>query len=146
LCFEQACAGKKPNNVSLCVLAHAYGRAGKTNKARGLSARLQTLAKRRFVSPYAMALAAVGLREDSLALDWLETALHDHDYWIHKLAAKPHFDHLKQAFPVSVVLPAVGRSGFLISWLAKSQMQLVSSLVLFSISPAAKPRYVAQLL
>lgn len=56
------------------VLAYAYGRAGQVEKARKITNDLSLLAKHRYVSPFSIAIARLGLGETDEALQLLEKA------------------------------------------------------------------------
>jgi TolB-like protein/DNA-binding winged helix-turn-helix (wHTH) protein/Tfp pilus assembly protein PilF len=58
-------------------LGYTYGVWGKRNEARKILLQLNQLSKRRYVSPYAIALVYVGLDEKDLAFDWLQKAVTD---------------------------------------------------------------------
>jgi TolB-like protein/DNA-binding winged helix-turn-helix (wHTH) protein/tetratricopeptide (TPR) repeat protein len=58
-------------------LGYTYGVWGKRNEALKTVRQLEQLSKRRYVSPYAIALVYVGLDEKDLAFDWLQKAVVD---------------------------------------------------------------------
>ena len=59
---------------SLGMLGQAYARSGQKDEAQKVLARLNDLAKSRYVAPYAVALVDLGLGEKEAALDELERA------------------------------------------------------------------------
>jgi Flp pilus assembly protein TadD len=61
----------------LSHLGYTYGVWGKRNEALKIVRQLEQLSKRRYVSPYAIALVYVGLDEKDLAFDWLQKAVTD---------------------------------------------------------------------
>ena len=60
-------------------LAYAYSAAGDKEKARGILAKLEGRARREKVSPYAIAIAHLGLGENDAALTALERAVDQHE-------------------------------------------------------------------
>lgn len=62
----------EPRIVS--ALAFAYGAAGEKEKASKLIADLAADSKKRYVSPFSIAIAHAGLGEDEASIDWLEKA------------------------------------------------------------------------
>ena len=65
------------NPGSLASLGYTYALSGKRVEARKILKQLAQLSKRRYVSPYSIAMIYVGLGEKDLAFDWLEKALAD---------------------------------------------------------------------
>lgn len=65
------------NPGSLASLGYTYALSGKRVEARKILKQLAQLSKRRYVSPYSIAMVYVGLGEKDLAFDWLEKALAD---------------------------------------------------------------------
>jgi tetratricopeptide (TPR) repeat protein len=68
-------SGGAPDYLS--HLGYTYGVWGKRNEALRIVRQLEQLSKRRYVSPYAIALVYVGLDEKDLAFDWLQKAVVD---------------------------------------------------------------------
>jgi TolB-like protein/Flp pilus assembly protein TadD len=62
----------EPRIVS--ALAFAYGAAGEKDKASKLIADLAADSKKRYVSPFSIAIAHAGLGEDEASIEWLEKA------------------------------------------------------------------------
>jgi serine/threonine-protein kinase len=58
----------------LAQLGQAYGTVGNVARARDVLRQLEELSRRKFVSPYHMALVYTGLGEQDSAIDWLERA------------------------------------------------------------------------
>src|SRR4030067_1009219 len=61
--LQQALILSKNSSVVLASLGQAYGFAGQISKAEAILARLEALSKRRYVSPYAMALGYAGMKD-----------------------------------------------------------------------------------
>jgi len=61
----------------LAALSYAYGRAGDQVKAQAILAELNELAKRRYVSPFSIAVASLGSRDTNKVMDLLEAAYNE---------------------------------------------------------------------
>jgi TolB-like protein/Tfp pilus assembly protein PilF len=78
----------------LAALAHAYGLAGKTEKARGILGDLMERSRRSYVPPTSIAVIYAGLGEKENALEWLEKAWGEQDVGLHTLKVHPIFNGL----------------------------------------------------
>lgn len=80
----------------LAALGHAYATAGQRAEAQQVLAELQTLAQRKYVSPYDVATIYAALGEKEQAFDWLEKAYADRCGWLAWwLKVDPKFDSLR---------------------------------------------------
>jgi serine/threonine-protein kinase len=95
--FQNAQASGDEQPAVMAALGHAWAKAGETAKAEETLCRLQQLSAKRYVSPYWHAIVYAGLRQDSLAIQWLETGYQQRDVWLVWLAAEPRFDELRTA-------------------------------------------------
>jgi TolB-like protein/DNA-binding winged helix-turn-helix (wHTH) protein/Tfp pilus assembly protein PilF len=77
------------------VLAFAYARTGQTEKARKILGDLNELAKQRYVSPFSLALANLGLGETEVAIDNLEKAYAERSDTMAIIDVYPLLDSLK---------------------------------------------------
>jgi TolB-like protein/Tfp pilus assembly protein PilF len=81
---------------ALAMLGQAYGRNGQTEQARNVLAQLNAEAKSRYVAPYALALALLGLGEKERALAELERAYQTHDTnYLFVIKTDPLLDDLR---------------------------------------------------
>ena len=81
---------------ALAMLGQAYARNGQTEEARKVLAQLNEEAKSRYVAPYAVALALLGLGEKERALAELERAYQTHDTnYLFVIKADPLLDDLR---------------------------------------------------
>jgi Tfp pilus assembly protein PilF len=81
---------------ALAMLGQAYGRNGQTEEARKVLAQLHEEAKSRYVAPYALALALLGLGEKERALAELERAYQTHDTnYLFVIKTDPLLDDLR---------------------------------------------------
>ena len=72
--LETAVSLSPGDTLWLAQLGEAYGVVGNVAGARDVLRQLEELSRRRFVSPYHMALVYTGLGEQETAVDWLERA------------------------------------------------------------------------
>jgi tetratricopeptide (TPR) repeat protein len=78
----------------LAVLGYAHAAAGREADARKIVGEMDALSKRRYVSPYHLAMVAAGLGERDRALDLLEKAYEDREGRMTILRVAPEFDVL----------------------------------------------------
>jgi TolB-like protein/DNA-binding winged helix-turn-helix (wHTH) protein/Flp pilus assembly protein TadD len=79
----------------LAQLALVSGRAGLADRARALLAELQTRSRGEHVSPFAFALVHVGLGERAAAIEALEGAYREREWYLCVLKTEPTFDPLR---------------------------------------------------
>jgi tetratricopeptide (TPR) repeat protein len=72
--LETAVSLAPGDTMLLAQLGEAYGFAGRMEDARAMLARLQALARERYVSPYHLAYIYTGLGDQEMAVDLLEQA------------------------------------------------------------------------
>jgi eukaryotic-like serine/threonine-protein kinase len=77
------------------TLGHAYAVAGKQREALHVLDELKSLSRRRYVSPYFIALVYAGLRNDEETFAWLEKAYQERHPYLILLKVEPVFDHLR---------------------------------------------------
>jgi serine/threonine-protein kinase len=87
------------------ILAHIYGRMGRTEEARGL---LSGILSSSDAAPYDVALAYAGLGENDNAFKWLEKALQERSGSFNELNADPIFDRLRPDPRFAVLLRRMG--------------------------------------
>ena len=73
------------------ALGHAYAVSGRRGDALKERARLVSLSKNRYVSPFEIALIDAGLGDRDEALDWLERGVDEHAAWMIWLDPNPRF-------------------------------------------------------
>ncbi len=93
--YEQARTLSRGSPFVIGGLGHAYGRCGQTAAARKLAAELLELSKRRYVSPFDIALVHAGLDDTPAALDWLERAYQERSVWMVYLKIDPRLERLR---------------------------------------------------
>lgn len=93
--FQRALEISPSSPLGLSALAHAYGLSGNPAEANKLLARLQSLSKKQYVSPYYIALVYLGLGRSELTMDWLEKAYTDRSNGLVFLKVEPELDPLR---------------------------------------------------
>jgi TolB-like protein/tRNA A-37 threonylcarbamoyl transferase component Bud32 len=71
-----------------------YGRAGRTAQARSLQHKMEQLARVRYISPEALAIASLGLGDTTQALAMLERGLKDRAFFMPFIGADPIYEPL----------------------------------------------------
>ncbi len=80
------------NSKAISLRGYLLAKLGRANEAREVLSTLETIARERYVPPYAMALVHAGLGESELALEWLERALAVRDVHLAFLPVDPKWD------------------------------------------------------
>ena len=95
------------------ALAHGLALAGQRAEAQTALAELLDTARRRYVSPYDIALVYAGLGEKNQALFWLEKAYEDRSGWLALwLKVDPKFDELRSDFHFTDLLRRIGHADY----------------------------------
>jgi TolB-like protein/DNA-binding winged helix-turn-helix (wHTH) protein/Flp pilus assembly protein TadD len=81
--------------VTLAAIGNVEGVAGKRREARDILAKLNTLAQKKYVTPYGVALVYDGLGEKDQALSWLDKALDDRSHWLVWIRLDPRWDAVR---------------------------------------------------
>ncbi|MFY9607375.1 MAG: tetratricopeptide repeat protein [Blastocatellia bacterium] len=76
-------------------LGHAYAVSGRRDKAQQVLAESKRQSKRRYISPFMIAIVHVGLDEKDQAFQWLEKAYDDRSVWMVFLKVDPRLDSLR---------------------------------------------------
>ena len=107
---ERAIAMSGETARSLALLAHAYGRAGHSEKAHALIARLVEKTRQDYVQPHDMTIAYLGVGDKEQALKWLERGFEERDelaalarapFWYVPLQTEPRFQDLLRRLRLS---------------------------------------------
>jgi TolB-like protein/DNA-binding winged helix-turn-helix (wHTH) protein/Tfp pilus assembly protein PilF len=80
---------------AVAALARTYAVSGRTTEARKLLDQLMEQSKKRYVSPFYMAIVYAGLGENDQALDWIEKAYKDRSNAIVFAKVDPQLDTLR---------------------------------------------------
>jgi len=91
---ERVLAQKEDDQAALSALTYAYARAGKTTEAATTLRRLTALFKSGYVSPFLVAVAYAGLRDNDSVMIWLNRAYDGHDPQLIWLAVERQLDDL----------------------------------------------------
>jgi Flp pilus assembly protein TadD len=93
--FEEAHAGSDANPATLAGLGCLLAVSGRTAEAGAILRRLQEASRRRYVSPYWLAMLHAGMGQADAALEALEDACRQRDLWLVWLRTEPRFDALR---------------------------------------------------
>jgi TolB-like protein/DNA-binding winged helix-turn-helix (wHTH) protein/Flp pilus assembly protein TadD len=94
--------------LHLANLGHAYARNGNRGEALSILGRLQSLAKTRYVSPYAIALVYIGLADREKAFVWLQKAVTERSPSLTTLKVDPVFDEIRSDPRFASLLRQIG--------------------------------------
>ena len=92
----------------MAALGHVRALAGDRAAALRVLEELQTLSKRTYVSPHALAVLYMGLGDKGKALDLLETAYRERDPWLSVLGPQPRFQVLRAEPRFQALLQKLG--------------------------------------
>ena len=93
--FERARQASSDHPAAIAGLAAAYALGGQKMQARKAIRVLEEQRKRRYVAPYYMALASIGLGETRQAFDWLEKAFEERSTYLSNLMVDPALDDVR---------------------------------------------------
>src|SRR5450432_829294 len=87
----------EPAPLVIGNLGYAYAKSGRKDEARKLLAELkeQEQAKRRYVSPFSIAMIYAALNEKDEAFAWLEKSYRDREWWLVWIKMDPKVDSLR---------------------------------------------------
>jgi tetratricopeptide (TPR) repeat protein len=106
--FEKARAKSGGNPATLAALGHVLASAGRQDEAVVLLNQLRDLSRQRYVSAIWPALVHAGLGEHELAIDDLEIAYGERDFWLLWLGREPRFDCLRSQQKFQDLLERIG--------------------------------------
>jgi len=93
--LNKATSFSEIHTLSLGALAYAYGFSGREKKARNVLHSLIDLSKKKYVDPYHLAVAHIGLGENRLGFDFLKKACDELSMYILYIPTDPIFDSLR---------------------------------------------------
>jgi TolB-like protein/DNA-binding winged helix-turn-helix (wHTH) protein/Flp pilus assembly protein TadD len=76
-------------------VAVALAAAGRRREALAIAHELETISRKRYVSPYGLAQIYAALKSDEDTFKWLQAAYRDHAVWMDYLAVDPIFDRYR---------------------------------------------------
>ena len=106
--LERAAGLSGGSPIYIASLAHAYGVTGRKSDALKLIGDLKKLASRRYVSPFDMAIAWLGLGDNEGALAAIEKAIEDRTPRLLFLMTDPRFDPLRSDRRFQALIKRVG--------------------------------------
>jgi TolB-like protein/Tfp pilus assembly protein PilF len=83
------------STISLAMLGHANGAAGKREEAQKILEALTERSKHEYVPSYWIALIHVGLGDKDKSFSWLERAFQERSSWLAWAKVEPRFDSLR---------------------------------------------------
>jgi len=101
------------DDMTQAVLAYAYALSGRKGDAQEVVAGLKEQSRKRFVSPYAIALVYTGLGKKGEAFEWLQEAYKQRDSELPWIGVEPLLDPLRsdsrfQELVGRINLPSLG--------------------------------------
>lgn len=108
--LQDALRASPGNPRLLAELGHAYGKSGDGEAARKVVGELRKLAKRKYVSPYYMAVVYAGFGQKDEAFVWLEKSCAEHSSAVPFLKVAPTFDNLHGDPRFEALLRRIGLS------------------------------------
>jgi TolB-like protein/Tfp pilus assembly protein PilF len=97
--------------AAIAGLVAATARLGKKTEAKKLLAELENLAERRYVIPYYLTLAYLGLGDHPRAIQWLERSCEDRSAYMSNINADPALDPLRDSARFEKLVRRVGARG-----------------------------------
>ena len=94
-CLTQASRFSGGNSKTLSLRGYLLARTTNSSEAIEILRTLETIARDRYIPPYAMALINIGLGQDDLAFDWLQRAFESHDVHLVFLTIDPKWNPMR---------------------------------------------------
>ena len=95
---------------ALAKLGHGYAVAGKHAETHVVLQQLEALSRKKYVSPYDVALIYAGLQDSDRAFTWLQRAFEVRSLWLGYLNVEPQWDGLRADSRFEDLLRRVGLS------------------------------------
>jgi len=83
------------DSLIVAQLGTIYSCSGRRDEAKKVLDELHGLSKKRYVSPFYIALIYMGLGQNDQAFEWLEKAYEERDHWLETLKVHPMLDSLR---------------------------------------------------
>jgi len=93
--LQKAATLSPEDDETKAALGYAYAVSGRKNDSQDVLTQLKEQSKRRYVSPYVLALVCVGLGKKGEAFEWLEEAYKQQDGDLPVIRLEPMFDPLR---------------------------------------------------
>jgi serine/threonine-protein kinase len=93
--LQKAATLSPEDDLTKAALAYAYAASGRKSDSQDILAQLKNQTKRRYVSPYVLALICVGLGKKGEAFEWLEEAYKQRDTSLPLIRLEYMFDPLR---------------------------------------------------
>ncbi|HKC62177.1 MAG TPA: winged helix-turn-helix domain-containing protein [Pyrinomonadaceae bacterium] len=105
---QKALASSTDNPGILSALGYAYARAGRTSQAQAILNKFEEARKRRYVSPFLIALLCTGLDKKDEAFDWLNKAYDERDPQLIWVKLEPELEPLHSDPRFASLLQRIG--------------------------------------
>jgi serine/threonine protein kinase/TolB-like protein/Tfp pilus assembly protein PilF len=106
--FRRAVKLSNGSTVMMSALGHAYGIAGDIANARGVLHTLNTMARRRYIASYEIAVIHTALNETDSAFAWLTKACSERSGWLPYLNVDPRIDSLRRDSRFRTLIKVLG--------------------------------------
>jgi Flp pilus assembly protein TadD len=106
--FRRAVKLSNGSTVMMSALGHAYGIAGDIANARGALHTLNTMARRRYIASYEIAVIHTALNETDSAFAWLTKACSERSGWLPYLNVDPRIDSLRRDSRFRTLIKVLG--------------------------------------
>jgi hypothetical protein len=93
--LQKAATLSPEDDLTKAALAYACAASGRKSDSQDILAQLKNQSKRRYVSPYVLALICVGLGKKGEAFEWLEEAYKQRDTSLPLIRLEYMFDPLR---------------------------------------------------
>jgi TolB-like protein/Tfp pilus assembly protein PilF len=106
--FVKAKEASNEHPAAIAGWIAATARSGKKAEAKKILSELEQMAERRYVIPYYLTLAYLGLGDNARALQWLERSCDDRSSYMPNIGADPALDPLRGSPRFEKLLRSVG--------------------------------------
>jgi adenylate cyclase len=106
--YQQAAEALPQWPVALAAIGNVLGECGRRREARKVLGELGVLSKRKYVTPYGVALIHAGLEDKERAFKWLSVAVDDRSHWLVWLKLDPRWNSIRSDARFKTLLKRVG--------------------------------------
>jgi len=95
-------------SLSMTILGFMYAREGKRDEAKRMLEEMLEISKKKYISPWGIALIYMELGEKDQAFQWLEKAYEEHDNWMFSIKVEPGLDSFRSDPRFTAMLKKMG--------------------------------------
>src|SRR2546428_13383530 len=99
--FREAITLSPDLSYATAGVAHVLALSGRRREAEAMVAELEARAREHYVTPVALCIAHLGLRNVDQAFHWLDRAYEDRRGWLTYMQGDPNFDPLPEGPPIA---------------------------------------------